>query len=320
MSIFVVAEKPVLGRNFSPLLQSENPGQDITFVNYLWFGHLKRQYPRGLKISQFPKIQPPVLKLSPAEEIDQNSYVLKPDGTKNKCAGFEALSKATKVYLLCDSDSSGIYHGIEFLKQVNPALLDITEIMAPLSYQETDMKAALSKHMKFDDWRAVYDSGYVKAYLDYNWNLNAMVVFGDLLSKLGMGHLDNPVSKYSLQLLLSLQNESPSTEGKLVHLMSHWIGTGAYSKMNLGSAASRATIIENLLNAGFLIRSKESPALYSVSGLGMQFINALHKDCQDPDLPARVKLWMNQGLSSIPKIDKYLKTFFGKQLKFQSGH
>lgn len=55
------------------------------------------------------------------------------------------------------------------------------------------------------------------------------------------------------------------------------------------------------------------------TALGETFLSALHPDCEDRDLAGRLHLWCEEGLASArPKIDRYIRTFFGKQMRFLS--
>jgi hypothetical protein len=55
----------------------------------------------------------------------------------------------------------------------------------------------------------------------------------------------------------------------------------------------------------------------SISPRGESFLGLLHPDCEDPDLPARIDNWMTKGFdASRPVIDRYTKTYFGKQMRF----
>jgi hypothetical protein len=47
-------------------------------------------------------------------------------------------------------------------------------------------------------------------------------------------------------------------------------------------------------------------------------LNRLHPDCEDPDLPFRLHAWCEAGAAAKPAIDRYIKTFFGKQKRFMA--
>lgn len=84
----------------------------------------------------------------------------------------------------------------------------------------------------------------------------------------------------------------------------------------IGNCVSRHQILTNLNDLGL---TREDPKAVVLTKLGQAFIGVLHKDCYDPHLPRRLIEWRRAGLdASKPKIDRYIKTFFGKQISFQS--
>ena len=86
----------------------------------------------------------------------------------------------------------------------------------------------------------------------------------------------------------------------------------------MGSAASRQNIHACLTELGLTNQSEKG--MLSITPLGTAFVAALHPDCRDFDLPFRLDAWMSMGVEvAEPAIERYLKTFFGKQLRFARG-
>ncbi|MCY1418116.1 hypothetical protein D9M71_336650 [compost metagenome] len=54
----------------------------------------------------------------------------------------------------------------------------------------------------------------------------------------------------------------------------------------------------------------------SLSPRGTAFLELLHPDCADPDLPARLEAWQRDWPSAKEKMHRYLRTFFGKQVRY----
>ena len=169
------------------------------------------------------------------------------------------------------------------------------------------------------------EQGRVKRYFDWNWNQNALVVFRAALRGVGLP-ADAVISKYELQLLYFLAKNPPSpggtppwTEGQIVKEMTYWKGTGKYGRQYLGSCASRIAILEHLYQKEFLGRRRLSGPREEVfvTSRAQAFLDFLHPDCEDPDLPARIEAWMEAGFdASRPAIDRYIRTNFGKQKRF----
>ena len=53
-----------------------------------------------------------------------------------------------------------------------------------------------------------------------------------------------------------------------------------------------------------------------LSAQGQAFLDLLHPGCCDQDLPGRMRQWEQEWPVSRPKIERYLRTFFGKQKRF----
>jgi hypothetical protein len=57
-----------------------------------------------------------------------------------------------------------------------------------------------------------------------------------------------------------------------------------------------------------------------VTDAGRETIKRLHPGYCDPDLPFRINQWSVEGLLvSRPAIDRYIRTFFGRQMRYPSG-
>lgn len=163
--------------------------------------------------------------------------------------------------------------------------------------------------------------GLVKRYFEWNWNVNALAVLSDAARRAGVAKDAPPLSKYALQLMYAMRDLGPTSDGNLVSIMTQWAGTGTYKSTenqasSLGSVASRVQILVNLIESGLLNRTLRDLTL---SDRGRKLLDLLHPDCQDADLPFRLDAWCSKGVKSKTNIDRYIKTFFGKQLRFKTG-
>lgn len=116
----------------------------------------------------------------------------------------------------------------------------------------------------------------------------------------------HPEVEFELQI-------SSSTHSGSVHLKrcrSKSMGSGA------GSAFMRDLAFyadAEGVSLGLLIGSHPGNP---ISARGQALLESLHPDCEDPDLPYRLDTWVRDGEASLPAMDRYIRTFFGKQLRF----
>ena len=102
--------------------------------------------------------------------------------------------------------------------------------------------------------------------------------------------------------------------------MQEWAGTGRYrheagfGPWGLGGPASRLQIMKDLGRAG--LADTANPRRIAVTDLGLRFLDMLHPDSEDRDLPFRLHAWtfLPEDVAG-PKVDRYLRTFFGKQIR-----
>ncbi|CAH1691212.1 conserved hypothetical protein [Hyphomicrobiales bacterium] len=168
--------------------------------------------------------------------------------------------------------------------------------------------------------------GRSKWRFQFGFTVNSNAILKPLQRAAGCAPDAPPLSPFSLQLLYALRDSGPLSGSKIVDLMSRWSGSGRYPKRgdgsvrmtSFGSPASRLLIIENLQKAG-LVTSGDSEPL-EVSPTGSRLLEMLHPDCQDPDLSFRLDEWFRLPEPEAQmKVDRYLRTFFGKQMRFQGG-
>ncbi|MEX3983787.1 hypothetical protein AB4Y45_32915 [Paraburkholderia sp. EG287A] len=357
MNILIVTEKPSVSQAIAPLARKHWPFDNITFVHANPYGNIQFSYPRGLKLREYPLVTEPRNRLALWESWLCAPFVMGADGSLAKgVMSAELFTAAERIVCACDPDATGAVAFDVLMTEVlgsghadNCATLELYALdAASIEYAFANMKPYVEVCAR---GRA---AGRVKRYFDWNWNVNSLAIFGMVQRNAGVVPTAPPLSKYALQLLYGLRSRQPMTEGKIVWLMKHWPGTGKYSPSGrgdgeMGGPASRTPIIENLLAAGCLARIVDSagdpriPAsrmqiieklvdagriapsadvartVYVVSPLGHVLLNSLHPDCEDPDLPFRLDAWCAKGEESKPAIDRYIRTFFGKQLRYMGA-
>lgn len=61
---------------------------------------------------------------------------------------------------------------------------------------------------------------------------------------------------------------------------------------------------------------RSSDGALGLTAQGEAFLSALHPDCEDADLPFRLRQWEASWPVSRPSVERYLRTFFGKAARF----
>lgn len=335
MKILIVSEKPSLSRAIAPTARAHWPTADITFVHAVAYGNIKFVYPRGLRMQDYPQVSEPVHGL-----VSWSRWACAPlldaDGLLTQVPmGEHHFTEADIIVYACDPDHSG---AVAFDVLMAVVFGDDRAKDCPAlwlwSFDEPAVKRAFAAMAPFGQVAArSLEYGLIKRYFDWNWNVNALAILGDASRRAGVPADAPPLSKYSLQLLYALRNVPQMGEGSVVRLMQDWPGTGRYTyglgewRPGVGSFASVAQILENLVRAGLLERtpavrmpppgdSGRATTVVAVSDRGRALLALLHPDCEDPDLPFRLDVWCNEGAAAKPAIDRYIRTFFGKQMRF----
>lgn len=323
-TIVLVTDKPSAARAILPLAQSFWPDARLLAVSTLYIGLYEFRYPRGLKISDYPYIGAPRWK--PREHVRHQVLTVTDGNCENSNISPEqALKQTSRIVFASDPCSSGAvtYHvllsevfGEDVAREPRMALnlpsLAEADITTQLKHPTT------TDSPEFQRW---LNAGIARRYFDFNYNVNAFAILGATLKKCGVTTSQAfGVSKYSLQLLYWLRDQDAMGYPAIIQAMARWGGTGRYKGMaELGSPASRWQIIENMRNLQLLEALGDQPRgmKLRLSAKGEAFLAALHPDCKDADLPFRLEEWERDWPQSQKRIDRYIKTFFGKQAKRQ---
>lgn len=318
-SLVLVMEKPHQARVIAPLLKDRWPGRQVFAIFTMYLGLYEFRYPRGTAFADIPYIADPAWR--PRKREDNHSpRVVELVLGKVRPTSLEpssVLSAAGEIWFASDPDSTGAinYHvlltqclGADAALMERPAL--ILNAMDGSSIQKALDAPSSTGAQHFQAWR---NAGEAKRFFDFNYNVNALVLFGECLRQVGIDTAGFGLSKYGLQLLYALREVKPLSESAVLSLMHSWSGTGRYRPSQLGSAASRSEILAGLLGAGLLVDEDHQ---ISLSARGAAFLASLHPDCADPDLPARLEVWQSDWPHSRDSVCRYLRTYFGKQRRY----
>jgi len=348
MRIATIAEKRSIGLSIMPPLMAQYPDLDTDgFVQAytIAFRHLNAsfRYPRGLSWADYPHVAEPRYRpigvaewLTPrfdgrirmedhthGDGFDHRSpawVAASPQFDDPEAEGLRRFREADLVVAAMDCDPSALLSLHRLLGHIFPEGIPKWRVRVPrlVALDESSLATSLRDAPFWEDVEGDGRLAYARTrrFFDYNFDVNSLAVLGRTYRAAGGEAPDAAISKFGLQLLYALRGRPPMGEGHIVQMMRDWKGKGANPRRErgwteFGSAASRAPIIEQVKAAGLL--EWEGKRL-KVGGLGHRFLELLHPDCEDPNLPFRLDDW-----AKLPEVDararatRYVKTFFGKQ-------
>lgn len=309
MTTLIVGEKPSMTRKIAQYLPDTLDPSD-TYVVHTWMtGPAKFKFVRGRALRDYPCIESPIFELDTSSKF--TAKPLDAPGA-NGIPVPQLLPRVSRIVYACDPDATGIWAFRSALRLWSNGTLDHNGHDAWIfnSFSEAKMRAAMAQQTSISVLDAAYEYAQAKRYFEYQWLNNAHAILGHALQQVGV-QLGIP-SKWSLQVLYFVRDNPGMTSSILMQRMEAWMGTGRYPVGTLGSPASRPAMLEQLERLGLLCHA---PTL-SCTAVGHALLSALHPDCNDLDLPQRLDAWCRAGLlSSRPTMDRYIRTFFGKQAR-----
>lgn len=320
--VVFVTEKPAQAKILAPLIQRRWPDAKLFIVLTHYIGHYEFRYPRGLKMGDYPYVGEPTWQPRKTHGFDANSLVKQVgDGglQSTQLTPSDVLREAEEIWYACDMDHSGAHAYYVLLAQAlghERAAAERPMLMLPALDEASLARAFDAPYTTscdaFQEWLR---HGLAKRYFEYNFNVNALALLAPCLRSVGVNTDAYWLSKYSLQLLYAMREQPPIKENSLLAKMEKWPGRGRYSPIEMGSSASRSPMIEGLKRVGLL---ESVGGVVNLSERGAAFLALLHPDCSDLDLPSRLAKWQDTWPSSKPQMDRYLRTFFGKQKRFSA--
>lgn len=314
----IFSEKPFLSREFAPHLAQQHNPHSTLIVHLMLAGPARFDYPRGVPLSAYPLIAAPQYKLDPEHPWRACRLGHLAGGVVSAVSDEEAIraiEDASIFVFAGDPGPSAInaFHGtLALLRPDLPARAEhCAYIISDLSQEGLARAARNVTTTRCLDGLA--EQCAVKRYFEWNWNTNALALFGRALRAAGAAE-GATVSKFGLQALYLCDSTREFTHGTLCGEMQCWTGTGKYAPARMGSIASRGAIIDHLQQAGLLTTGRACHR----TEVGDRLLLLLHPGCRDADLPARLASWMQEGLTAAqPAMDRYLRTVFGRQARFR---
>lgn len=328
MKITIVTEKSAVSRLLAPYARKHWPQDEITIVHVCPFvgvgGGLEASLPRGLKLQDYPVIRAPQYRVAPWSQWASGLLLVTvlADGRIERIPMAESLLTGADLIVFAGyPDRTGASSFALFISQVlGEHRVDSCQAIVLSALDGAAVEKAFEQMMPFGQspLKALAAAGLVKRHFDWNWHVNALTVLGSVLRQVGVPSDAPFVSKYALQVLYFLRDKPALAEGVIISEMQNWKGTGRYGGLvQMGSPSSVAKIVDTLRLAGLLYSPDPlRTRLLRVSDRGLALLEALHPDCEDPDLPYRLDAWCEQGDAAYPSVDRYIRTFFGKQMRF----
>jgi len=344
MRVAIIGGKPSLALPFARVVEDRflaarqspfvtvfaNPGRHL---NYSF------AYPRGLSWGDYPFVGEPSYKpmsltnwlpphLSLPERI--NGWGSVPKGyAPSEDEVVSRIRKADVIIAAMDGTHAGVLTLRRVLDYVFPEGAPEDRIIYPFPTcsDEREVRRSLNEARPLS-WVEDRFLPYAKARrrFDYCFNTNAFAILRRTMTAAGIAPETPVPTKYGIQLLYGLRSAKPMSDGQIIELMSKWKGTGKYERpryawTKFGSAMSRAWIVHGLIKAELLEWLPDDSGRIRLSDAGARFLSLLHPDCEDPDMHFRLDAWCHLPLEeSYPKIERYIRTFFGKQKRFLSRH
>lgn len=312
----IVTEKPAQARNIFPHWQDQFPNDEIVHFHTPPMGSFRFRLPRNLPISSVPIIADPVLERRPTGDM-------KSAGASSFDGDFGALARAAD-HIVCatDFDPAGCRNFLDLMAQYRIEMpLSEVSWLARTGEDSASVRASIKRDLRADhpDLVRMAAFGYARQYFDNLYLLNALPVFGLALRAVGISPTGTFgfLSKYTLQLLLLISRieAGPIREGDLIKLMVN--NPASKTRSPMGSPTSRYEVVSWLRQSGCLAPQDTDKALqYTLSDRGRSLVDLIHKDCFDPHLSARLEGWGKTWPASRPSIDRYIRTFFGKEKRY----
>jgi hypothetical protein len=342
--IVLICEKPSLAKYVIDELYFVEPEMDhaafaIGWASEFYLLNSAFRFKRGESYSSFPLVREPEYKeidfdgrYLDAEKCMAAKRGISSDQAGRRTTAFDAVidmqefvacvRNADVVYIAIDPCASGYHAQLRVRRWLSDlgGAFEVKHIQL-FSLTSADIHVGVRDADEIPDLETKAKLSVVRRYFDYNYLLNAFPVMGMTFEKAFGKRFRWPLSKHELQLLYFLRDRKRLSDGQIIHEMSRWRGTGRYDRKGgyddgMGNPASRATILDNLVKQGFLERASGKVV---ISEQGKRLLDFLHPDCEDPDQVLRIYEWAQLPVEvAKSKIDRYVKTFFGKQKRYLS--
>ena len=348
----VVTSKPNQTRDVMPHITAVMPGRSFDVLALMKTGPLAYRLPRGAAWSDYPltgdlayKPDPNIHRVtipdwSPLQEWPSRNFLpldASPENLAATLSGYDEIVYAGEYWytdfgafaaLMRACGQTGPWRWLRFRSPTEADLRHAAETMMASPSDGGGPTLLTLEHVavRYADTRR---------YFDFNWLVNATAVFGETVRR--AGGREGLITKYVTMLLHVLaQHPDGLSQWTVLELMKKWKGTGRYTVPTMygvdesgrtvggypefGTCASRAALIRRLIDMGLAEnrdREEGNGCIVVVSETGRRMLDLMHPTTYDPDLPFRLHEWGCEGLDTAkPKIDRYVRTLFGRQKRY----
>lgn len=290
-------------------------------------------YPKNIPYSNYPQIKNPEFKLI---NDKSNTYL----EFYKDCMSIISEINYDEIIIICDYDHTGVFGANLVLsknlyknwkKNVNYYFIPV---IRRDKIEKDFIKQVINKDLKsINKNKAIFEKllleGEIKRYFDFNYNLNSQVFFSEILKHINEKNNFHKETKnititkfmlLTLFLISKLDNKIPNTNASVLRLMCDYKGSGKFEKnlfYGIGTPASTHYIFHNLIDLNLIEECGENTyknKLYKISVIGETFLKLLNKKMFDPDIPFRLRKWMEMPKEeALEKINTYLNTQFSSQ-------
>jgi len=241
-------------------------------------------------------------------------------GTVSDAELAEAVRMSDRVYLVFSRRPRGAHKARILRNWVSAHEVDPTytyvEYGDPIEHD--NFRIALENPVNGIDLEAKSVPSLIEQYFEYNYLLNSLPIMSATSNSAIGRDVAGALSREMLQILFHLRDHSGIEFPFFVKSIVNWKGTGRHEgTVRLGwgdGSTADDPSVELLVKQGLAEITQDNKVVITEDG--RRLLEAIHPDCRDIDQNHRLKEWMTLGEAAARgKIDQYVKTFFGKQLR-----
>lgn len=238
----------------------------------------------------------------------------------------EYIESFDEIIYACDPDYTGVrgftllfkmffgYHEYKrqlAYKKIKISYLEINSLDEKFLKESYDKRTDLILDESFSN---LIESYKKKDLFEYSFNLNSMVLFGDILRNIGI-YEEVIITKNMLLTLMLISNSNKLTESDLIHNMTN---------SNIGSPVSRTEIITKLYDIGLIYfgtykKNKRDVRYHILTKEGELFLENIHPKVKDPKMSVKLedKIYGNLTAEEFKvDVEEKMDIMFSKQKRF----